>query len=471
MATVVLNAYSKAYPSITNRIRASIYLQSDPQAFVAQIIDTTVGHPARTWSFPGLPRNNYGFVLDEIDGSGNVVTNLAQFDVVPGEIDGELVRDDEQIQVGTTTGFVAGATTATFDGTAGAPDYTGWEIVPSELTAGARGILIEGIDYSWNSTTGVFSLLQPGDVLVDGQYYNIHFNCQTDPAGNSYPTITDFEIVKITADTTLTSANFGKMLLIEPAGDYLEVTLPDILTVPVGRKMMVSFEAGAIVKCAKIMPFGADGIKFMGGTIYIIPNESFSIYRYRRAVGDDEWRVVDAVGNFLTCGNLVASDRSQLGSYNSQILDGTIGDVEKHARIYNEVVLNLPLGQAVDYDSWSSLANKYFYSLANSANPANAGKFRFPDRRNAFQRNTGLVTPVPGTFQASQNKQHGHTIRSINSGTSGSTTADVVRGNGSGTVSTRGLADDAGLGDKTIGASGGSEARPDNYSINQFVIL
>ena len=54
---------------------------------VASIIDTTAGHPTRVYSFSGLPRNNYGFSLDEIDGSGNVVNNLALFDVVPGQVD------------------------------------------------------------------------------------------------------------------------------------------------------------------------------------------------------------------------------------------------------------------------------------------------------------------------------------------------------------------------------------------------
>ena len=115
MPTVVLDAYSKAYPSITNRIRASVFLETDPFALVASIIDTTVGHPARVWHFPGLPRANYGFSLDEIDSGGAVVANLALFSVVPSQIDGTLVRDDEQIKVGTTPGFDSGLNSVFFD--------------------------------------------------------------------------------------------------------------------------------------------------------------------------------------------------------------------------------------------------------------------------------------------------------------------------------------------------------------------
>src|SRR5574337_2057343 len=115
MATATLKAYSGNYPSITNRLRASVAYASSPLAIVADIIENSP-HVTRTWSFDGLPRNNYRFYLDEIDGSGNVLQNLADFDVVPGEINGTLSRDDEQIQVDVTPGLVAGATSWTLDG-------------------------------------------------------------------------------------------------------------------------------------------------------------------------------------------------------------------------------------------------------------------------------------------------------------------------------------------------------------------
>src|ERR1044071_3050415 len=120
MSTVVLDAYSKAYPLITNRIRASVFLETDPEALIDSIIEVGT-HSARIWHFPGLPRANYGFSLDEIDGGGGVVNNLALFAVVPSTIDGLLTRDDEQIKVNTTTGFDAELTSVVFDGTDGKP--------------------------------------------------------------------------------------------------------------------------------------------------------------------------------------------------------------------------------------------------------------------------------------------------------------------------------------------------------------
>src|SRR5688500_12608511 len=98
MATFRLSAYTKGYPFVLNRMMASIYTQDNPNAIIASIIDTTPGHPERVYDFLGLPRQNYGFRLDEIDGAGLVLANYAKFAVVPGERDGVLCRADEQYQ-------------------------------------------------------------------------------------------------------------------------------------------------------------------------------------------------------------------------------------------------------------------------------------------------------------------------------------------------------------------------------------
>jgi hypothetical protein len=67
-----------------------------------------------------------------------------------------------------------------------------------------------------------------------------------------------------------------------------------------------------------------------------------------------------------------------------------------------------------------------------------------------------------GSYEAGQNKMHGHSIKTTNSPISGVDTGDAVRGNIVGTANTRGAADDTDAGNKTIGSSGGAEARPDN---------
>jgi hypothetical protein len=452
MPTVVLDAYSKAYSLITNRIRAAVSTETSPLSIVASIIDTTSGHPARTWHFAGLLRDNYRFSLDEIDGSDNPINNLALFDVVPGAIDGVLVRDDEQIQVDVTTGFVGGANTFTFDGTGGKPNYIGWEIVPSELTG--RGILVKGLDYSWDSVTGILTLLQAGDVFPTGNYWNIHFDPKTVTAGAGVSNVTDFQIRLITTDETLTVDDFGKKLIVEPSGVYIELSLPDISTVADGRPVMIDVMASSIC-CVKIIPNGADTINWIRGNVYILPNESLKLYKFTRSAGVYEWRITDADGNFKSVGELVGDDLTTV--FNKQFLDGTIRLITQYARIYNEVVLNLPGTQVVNFDSWITGNNKYFYSLANSADPSNAGKFHFPDRRGIFERNNNAGKA--GDYQDEMVGSHLHHI-------TGSTTTSFIGGGKVPAVS-GGSVEDAGNTDLNTG----TETRPKNYLINKYVLL
>lgn len=450
MATVVLNAYSKGYPFITNRLRASVYLQSDPQALIATIIDTTAGHPQRIYSFPGLPRNNYGFNLDEIDGSGNVVNNLAKFDVVPGQIQGYLTRDDEQIQVDFTPGFVSGTNSFVFDGTSGKPDYTGWKIVPSELTG--RGILVEGLDYSWDSATGTFTLLQGGDKFQTGNYYNIHFDPIVNPIANSYPTLRDFEIEFINNTTVLDASFFGKKLIIEPGPAYIEVTLPPIATVVSGRPLMVEVAGSLTPFCVKFIPDSSDIINWLNGHIYCMTQESFWIYKRVVSPGLFEWRLSEVCGNFKTVGQSVAED-AITGLINKHLLDGSSVDRFQFGRIYNEYILNLPVTQVVNYDVWNTGNNKYFYSLANSADPGNLDKFHFPDRRGLFERNNN--TGKAGDWFTDQIKE---------------ITIPIYSGGGGGNVGV----------DKNLNSGGPykipqtlgkTETFPAHYLINKYVLL
>jgi hypothetical protein len=407
MPTTVLDAYSKAFPLITNRIRAAVFLETDLSAPVATIIDSTVGHPVRIYHFPGLQRANYAFSLDEINGSGDPINNLAYFDVVPSAISGVLVRDDEQIKVGTTPGFDNGNQVAVFDGTSGKPNYVGWRIVPSELTG--RGILVEGLDYSWDAVTGTFTLLQAGDKLITDTWYNIHFDGLVSPA-DSIQTINDFSSRIVTADDNILVTDFGANIIVESAGPYIELQLPAISTIPQGRPCTIETVKviGSGVHCVKLVPNGADVINFLRGSIYLMDNESICIYRFRRPDTTNEWRVRYSDGNFKKVGQLISQDYIQTGAISAQLTDGSIKDKFQYARIYNEHVLNLPAAQVVNYDDWLTGNNKYFFSLANSANPANANKFHFPDRRNLFERNNNAGKA--GDFFADNVGNHQHRI-------------------------------------------------------------
>lgn len=466
MPTVSFDVYSKAFPQISNRIRAIVALPTSPNAAVMTIIDSTAGHPERVWSFNGLPRNNYIFSLDEINGADVPITNLALFNVRPGSIDGGVSRDDEQITVDITPGLVSGTNTFVFDGTGGPakPNYLGWSIVPSELEGG-RGIMIKDEDYTWDAVTGTFTLLIENDQFQSGVTYNIHFNDKAAPT-QAVPTILDAKVKLITASTTLTTEDIGCEVIVEPNADYIEVGLPDIGSSAEGRKTRISVFAATQV-CVKILSSAT--IKFGRGNIYILNNESIEIFAY-----NGEWRVANAVGNFISCGTSVSHDMLQSTLFNVQLLDGTAGLKTKFARIYNEIVINLPATQRCNFDDWTTGNNKYLFSLANSSDPANANRFHFPDRRGLYERNNKIGKA--GDYLNSDIVQHSHNFAGDDSMINWNTDPTLWtprKADGMGTARPGDLNSSNGSGHFIFKTSdtGGTETRPESYLINKYVLL
>jgi hypothetical protein len=134
----------------------------------------------------------------------------------------------------------------------------------------------------------------------------------------------------------------------------------------------------------------------------------------------------------------------------------------------------LPIGQVVNYDDWTTGNNKYFYSLANSSNPANAGKFMIPDRRNLFERNN--LSGKSGDYQLHQMLDHQHyqSIGQLPTSLFGRFLGIFIRGTYQGQAS--------GNLDMTSNPKGlstgfdlspylGSETRPVNYLINKYVLI
>lgn len=120
------------------------------------------------------------------------------------------VRIDEQIQVGTTPGLVAGTSTFTFDGTGGKPDYRFFQPV---FTLIGGSILIQGVDYSWVPNTGVFTLLKFGVMFISTQYYNVHFQPVIPPATGLVTSLIDttFFILNINLVNTSQNAVYQKI--------------------------------------------------------------------------------------------------------------------------------------------------------------------------------------------------------------------------------------------------------------------
>ena len=448
MALYNFSLWTKPYPDITNRIQGSV-LDWSGATIITSIIDTTAGHPSRLWSYAGLPYANYKWSLDEIDGSGIIIRNLSNFDAVPSVIDGLLTRDKVQIQVGVAlSGLVAGAATALFNGAGGVPDFTGWKIIVFPY-GDTRNALIEGLDYTFNQTT----LLQ-GELFAANAWWTFVFVAQTQTQGNSAPTIFDYSTRLMTTTGNILYTDFGNALLIKQIGTYGEYSLPDITTIPVGRPLEVEV-GGTGILASKFITYGADIIAFLRGNLIAYPGESFTIVRYQNPDLSNEWRVKFPSGNFARVGDLVNANSIQSGMLLAKLANGDSVSTLTYARLFNEIVIQLPGAQRSTYAAHGTGNNKYLFSAEGTG--GDAGKFYLPDYRGLWtaSNNTGKA----GDFLAALT---GEIVVPI-------PVADTYNGH-FGTPTKTGSGNDNPV-SVNITVNPGQKSRPDTLLMNQYILI
>ena len=376
-STVTPRIYTAAFPAITNSLKYVLYNTDDPlvevdsQTFAAP-------HPARTVSFPGLDRVNYTFKLLEMVGA-TPVAERANFQFNPDNSD-FLYRTPENIRVGTTAGWIDGSTSAVLDGSGGKADWRGWEPIVDQPGIGP---LLRDVNYTWDSVTGTFMLID-GNTLYTDLEYRFDFQPQTISASPGVPGGRQFTtVLEVTEDTTLTADDMGKKILINPASNYIEITMPDISTVVANRVTWFETVASASMFGVRIKAgTGATwGLAPTGRTdMWMAPGETFEAYKNASV-----YRVQNPVGNFIEVGRQFSSDRD--AEENAIPMDGSTGDTETYARIWNDYVLQLDAAQVVTFADWEADPTKQcFWSLGDGGLPE---LFHFPDRRDRHERNTG----------------------------------------------------------------------------------
>lgn len=452
MALYFLALKSKAYPDITNRIRGSVK-SWDGATTIVSIIDDTAGHPARLWNYPGLPRNNYQWILEEINGGGIAIRTLSEFMVTPSTVDGLLTRDKEQLQVDATdSGLVSATNTATLDGTGGIPDFRGWKVAIAEY-GDIRNLLVEGLDYTWDSDLGKLDLLQ-GEYFQPSAWWTFLFIAQSQTQGNSSPIINDYSTRLLTVTTNIVYEDFGNAVLIKQVGVYGEYSLPDITTIPVGRPLEVEVGSSGIL-ASKFKTYGADIIAFLRGNLIAYPGESFTIVRYQNTDLSNEWRVKFPSGNFARVGDVIGANSIQSGMLLAKLANGDSVSTLSYARIFNDIVLQLPPAQRSTYAAHGTGNNKYLFSAEGTG--GDAGKFYLPDLRGLWiaANNSGKA----GDFLAAQT---GEVVIPI-------PVADTFNGH-FGTPTKAGSGDDNPT-TINVTVNDGQKSRPDTVLLNQYILI
>lgn len=385
MANVVLNVYTAAFPLITtNSLKYVVYLQSDP---LVEVTSQTFAapHAARTVSFPGLERANYIWKLIEMNG-GTPVRTIGSFNVVPENDTDVTYYEPKEIIADITTGLTSGTNTFTFDGTGGTEDWRGREIYVERV---GQGTMQKNAQYSWDSVTGVFTLLETGDVFGVNERFNVEFGIvvSTNSGGVIEP-IFFKGIIAVTGTTSLVSGDAGKKILINGASPYFVVTLPSLATTAALKPFFFETGIGSHIN-VRIQCDGSDEIDWGKGArtnIKMGVCESIAIYKY-----DGKWRVHDAKGNFLTVGRIITTDADSVDEFNCVLMDGSSLSVDSYARLYEDFVLNLPPSQVCNFGDHGTGDNKYKFSFSSG------GLFKIPDRRNLFERNSDGAA-LPGAY-------------------------------------------------------------------------
>lgn len=484
-STVTPRIYTGAFPSIlVNSLRYVLYAADNPLAEVASKL-YSAPHPVRGVSFPGLDRVNYIFRCFENTGAGNpsgtvpgsaaddIRTVINDFNFNPDNSE-FLYRPYEELEVGITPGMVDGATGFTFDGTGGTPDWRGWEPI---LFPPGIGPLLKGpgYNYSYDITTGEF-LFVDGSVLATGLRYLVTFEPQTISASPGVPGGRLFtEVLRITASTTLVAGDLGKKILIDPASDYIEITMPDIATAVENRvTFFETVQQTGDRFCARILKNATNvDTEFKYGVaprtyMDMLPNERFEAYNRIDVSTIANWHTQNECGNFLTVGRSFASDATE--ENNAQLFDGSIGNVERDARIW-DYVQSLDGAQKVSFTTWEAdPTQRSKWSEADGSAPA---QFHFPDRRDRHERNTAAagIAGVPGADNVGS-----HDFFIFGGGSSNvnldntHVPASVAAGYGSGPDY---QLKNAGVNSQTVGkiTAGSGQNRVKDYTINRFVNL
>ena len=460
MSTCNSRIYTGAFALISDDLRYELYKASAPLAVVASQT-FSAPHPARTVNFLGLARVNYIFRLIQ-ETSGGDVSIIDDYNFTPDN-DEVFFYSPEKVKVDITTGVTNGTTSFTFDGTAGTPDWRGREMYPERV---GQGTMERDVQYSWDTATGEFNLLQPDDIFQPEEIFNITF----DPLmrnGQSPVVVTPFsEVLIITGTTTLTTTDIGKKIIIKGATPYFVVTLPEGATVAENLITYFEFGTGSHVN-VKIQTFSGDTIDFGKGNLDHITggvSERISIF-WESTVG--EWRVHEYDGNFLSVGRIISTDGNTDIECNVQEMDGSNMAVATYKRLYEDFVQKLPPSQVCNYADWGTGDNNKKYSYSNGTN------FRVPDRRDLFSRNTD-GSRLPGVYQDHQFPTHEHETTTGTLPTTifgrGIVSRLIGRYFGTGT----GFTDLTGPPVTSAGAAHsniGIETRPENYTIREFILI
>jgi hypothetical protein len=306
----------------------------------------------------------------------------------------------------------------------------------------------------------------------EGDTFFIKFRpaLSVNPAGTEPGSTHYKDVVLITADTILTSLDFGKLLKVDGASAVVTITLPPIADTIAKRSLFIhsigTTHNNVVIKAA------------VGETITAL-GEASNTFILGKA---EEAEIIKLESVFY--GSTSSADRKRVAQFDlantTSLVNRLFADGSEYSCAdYPSLKKAMDDGKCtvVDYTTWAATTtidgvvvpiNKGFFALSGDQL-----FFKVPDLRNKFLRaitgveDTDRLSQGAGGYQHHQVFAHGHSIKTTNSSASAGDAWDPVRGSNTGSANTRGAAG----ANNTIGTYGGTETRSVNIGQIPLVIF
>lgn len=327
--------------------------------------------------------------------------------------------------------------------------------------------IINNGDGSYSLTGG--NTFNPGDTL----FIKIRPQFVVNPAGTYSGGDIYKSAVVITADTTLSSTDFGRKLIVD--GSLPVVTLQFPAIADIMEKLPLYIESIGTTHINVVLKMA------LGETIKAVATTSNTLI-LGRATKAEILKVGSTLYGFTDDTDIKKRGQFEWGYYvglNRLWADGSEYLTADYPGL-KKAMDAMPAGVVVSYTLWNSsttidsiILYPYRGKYALSDDTLN---FRVPDFRNRMVRgikysddssDSERIVQGAGGFQNQNIKAHNHTIATSNSDRSDDDNADPVRAGLGGTVNTRGGEGD----DNTIGEFGGLETVPSNNGMIPLVII
>lgn len=339
--------------------------------------------------------------------SGVVRNSFSQS--VNQNINSVSLKMDEYLEVGVTSGLIAGANSYVNI------DWAGWQYSLERLGYGTMTPLIGSEDQNYSQDiAGGFTLTQMGDVFSAGEKFVARFIPKVvavaPPAGTPSPLFGTGRV--ITAGETLTSSDIGQALMIQSSTNRITLELPAISTIS-DFSFFYLYSFGGVHYNAVIQAPGSDKFLFNGLISQIILGQG-EVLKIFKANG--LWNVDNDLSGVKQVGELIYNYGITPFPLNTLPLAGQLINRLDYPRLWNWIVNNLGSNSIVSDTLWNNTfvtveGNTYYTKKGYFSTGDGSTTFRLPLISSYFIRPIDYANlRYPGSLEIQTIQAHTHNV-------------------------------------------------------------